>query len=91
MQEEDEKGEFAQPDGVWLRGLWMLILLVLFSLAEKVMWAVAVLQFAWMLFARRKNPHIAGFGEKLGNWMAMTARFQAGESEEKPFPWTQWR
>ncbi len=92
MQDDDARQEeYARPDGIWLRGLWMLVLLVLFSLAEKVMWLVALLQFGWMLFAGRKNPHITGFGEKLGNWMAMTAQFQAGTSEEKPFPWTPWR
>ena len=51
---------------------------------------VAVLQFAWMLIAGRRNPRIAAFGGRLGHWLAVTARFQAGLSEEKPFPWTDW-
>ncbi|MBK5934399.1 uncharacterized protein DUF4389 [Rhodovulum imhoffii] len=76
---------------VWFRGLWMLVLLILFSVAQTLLVITAVLQFAWMLFTRKHNENIADFGEKLGNWMAMNARFQAVSGEEKPFPWSEWK
>lgn len=76
---------------VWARGGWMLVLLILFSIAQTLLVATAILQFGWMLFTRRKNPHLTDFGVKLGNWMAMTARFEAVASEEKPFPWNEWK
>ena len=76
---------------IWIRGLQMLILAVLFAIAEAVLWICAVLQFGWMLFTQERNTRIASFGDKLANWVAITARFQTGESEDKPFPWTDWR
>ncbi|WP_175566921.1 DUF4389 domain-containing protein [Rhodovulum sp. ES.010] len=76
---------------VWTRGLWMLVLLLLFSIAQALLWATAILQFGWLLFTGRKNPHITDFGTKLGNWMAITARYQAVAGEEKPFPWSEWK
>ncbi|MGB8622655.1 MAG: DUF4389 domain-containing protein [Paracoccaceae bacterium] len=92
MEEELETTpERFERNSIWMRGLMMLVLLVLFSIAQTVLVACAVLQFGWMLFARERNRHIAGFGKALGNWMAMTARFEAGESEDKPFPWSAWR
>lgn len=75
---------------VWARGGWMLVLLILFSMAQMLLVATAIFQFGWMLFTRKKNPNITDFGTKLGNWMAKTARFQAVASEEKPFPWSAW-
>ncbi|MCO8146179.1 DUF4389 domain-containing protein [Rhodovulum tesquicola] len=69
----------------------MLVLLVLFSVAQTLLVATTVLQFGWMLFTKRKNPQITDFGVKLGNWMAITARYLAVASEEKPFPWTAWK
>ncbi|TCP44011.1 DUF4389 domain-containing protein [Rhodovulum marinum] len=81
----------AETRAVWARGGWMLVLLILFSIAQTLLVATAVLQFGWMLFTRAKNPHIADFGTRLGNWMAATARFQAVASDEKPFPWTEWK
>ncbi|TCM84599.1 DUF4389 domain-containing protein [Rhodovulum steppense] len=76
---------------VWIRGAWMLVLLILFSVAQTLLVATALLQFGWMLFTRQKNPHITEFGSRLGNWMAITARYLAVASEEKPFPWTAWK
>ncbi|WP_372605212.1 DUF4389 domain-containing protein [Actibacterium sp.] len=94
MTEETTTPADTTPDDsrkdVWLRGLWMLILVALFSLAQGLLVACAVLQFGWLLFAKQKNQHIAGFGEKLGNWLAATARFQSGATEDKPFPWSKW-
>ncbi|MHC0054872.1 DUF4389 domain-containing protein [Actibacterium sp. D379-3] len=91
MNDDATPPEFATRDGIWLRGLWMVILAVLFAVAETVLLVCAVLQFGWLLFAKKKNGFIADFGGKLGNWLAITARFQTGASEEKPFPWTAWR
>lgn len=87
----DGQGEFSRPESIWMRGLWMLLLGALFAVAEVLMWVIAVLQFGWMLFAKERNTRIAEFGEKLGNWLAITMRYQSGASEEKPFPWTDWR
>ncbi len=76
---------------IWLRGLWMLVLVILFGIAETVLVAVALIQFFWMLFAKEKNRLLVEFGESLGEWLKKTAEFQSGRSEDKPFPWTSWK
>lgn len=81
----------ALPQNVWLHGLLMLILLLLLHLALTVLWICAVFQFLWMLFARQRNTHIGEFGAQVANWMAMSAGFVSGSSDQKPFPWTAWR
>lgn len=87
---EASEPEKSDRSGVWMRGLWMLVLVFLFALAETVLFACAVLQFLWMLFSGKKNSNIAKFGDSLGRWLAATARFQSGATEEKPFPWSSW-
>ncbi|TCO71924.1 DUF4389 domain-containing protein [Rhodovulum euryhalinum] len=83
--------EAAESRAVWARGGWMLVLLILFSIAQSLLVATAILQFGWMLFTKAKNPHISDFGARLGNWMAINARYQAVASDEKPFPWSEWK
>ena len=66
MNEPDRDGGFKAPEGIWMRGLMMLILAFMFALAETVLAVVAVVQFLWMLFTKEKNALLADFGVDLG-------------------------
>ena len=79
------------PENVWLHGLTMLVLVLLVNLAQAVIGLVGLIQFLWMLIARERNAALAEFGAGLGTWLAITARFVGGASDERPFPWTRWR
>lgn len=82
--------KFDPPKGIWMRGLMMLILALMFGLAETVLGVVAVVQFLWMLFTKEKNALLVEFGTDLGKWLEAVARFQSGATEDKPFPWGKW-
>lgn len=88
MNEPEER--FEKPENIWMRGLWMLVFVLLFSLAETILAVIALVQFLWMLFAKEKNQLLLNFGRDLGLWMRHVAEFQSGSSEEKPFPWRPW-
>lgn len=75
------------PENLWMRGLYMLILAVLFGVAETLLVVSALVQFGWMVFAKQKNAFIAEFGADMGRWMSDVAAFQTGQTEDKPFPW----
>jgi uncharacterized protein DUF4389 len=81
---------FEPGDGVWLRGLWMLVLALLLSVARFVTLVAALIQFGWMLFAGEKNDNISAFGISLARWMARTVLFLTGASDDKPYPWRKW-
>ncbi len=74
----------------WMRGLFMLLLLLAFGVAQGLLWIVALVQFLWLLFAGEPNPALAQFGRSLSRWLADTGRFIACASEAKPFPWAAW-
>ena len=88
---QEEPGGREMPENIWMRGLYMILLAVMFGFAEAVLGLIAVLQFGWMLFAKEKNAMIADFGHDLGRWMAAVAEFQSGRTEAKPFPWDSWK
>jgi hypothetical protein len=75
---------------VWMRGLFMLLLLLAFALAQSLLWVIAIAQFCWLLFAGEHNAPIARFGRSLALWLAEVARFITCASETKPFPWAPW-
>lgn len=83
----------AAPDAgpsAWPRGAFMLLFIVLASLAQNLLSVIAVLQFLWLLFARAPNPFLTRFGAALGAWFQATARYQACASEDRPFPFADW-
>ncbi len=78
------------PENPWLRGLFMLLFLIFFGVAETLLGLLALLQFLWLVITGRPNDALRRFGASLALWLADAARFQACASDDKPFPWKPW-
>lgn len=85
-EDETRSGRSA----VWMRGLFMLLLLIAFGLAQTLLWATAIVQFLWLLFAGESNGLLVRFGKSLSRWLAETAQFATCGTDAKPFPWKAW-
>lgn len=88
--EMKEPESFEGPGNIWARGLWMIILALMFAVAETILGVTALIQWFWMVFTKKRNSFLSDFGKDLGGWMNDVARFQTGVTEEKPFPWKPW-
>jgi hypothetical protein len=86
---EQRKSSFGDS-AVWMRGLYMLLLVLAFGVAQTLLCVTAIAQFLWLLFAGEANGQIAQFGNSLSRWLADTARFLSCASDAKPFPWAPW-
>ena len=75
---------------VWMRGLYMFLLLLCFGLAEVALYVSAIMQFGWLVFTGAPNDSLLRFGVSLSVWIADTVRFITCASEDKPFPWRDW-
>ena len=82
--------EGAEPaESLWMRLLSMIIIGLMLSIAQTILYALAVVQFILMLTRKgRPNVEIAWFGKRLGDWLAKATRYQTAADEEKPWPWT---
>ena len=80
---------FSNP-ATWMRGLFMLLLLIAFGIAQGLLWVAAIVQFLWLLFSGEPNALIAQFGKSLSRWLSDTGRFLLCASEANPFPWAAW-
>ena len=83
---QDDEG-WVRQDGLWQRLVFSVILLVLFAVAQNLVWIVGLGQFLWMLFAGKPNHQISAFGARLGIWLKNTVFYVSGMTDEKPFPW----
>ena len=55
---------------VWMRGLFMLVLIIGFAVGQWLLNLLALVQFLWLLFAREPNGFLARFGNSLAIWLA---------------------
>ena len=82
--------ESVKTRSTWIRGLYMLLFALIFSLAEVVLAAVAVFQFVSVLLTRRTNDNLLAFGRSLSVYICEVARYVTFNQEERPFPFSPW-
>ena len=75
----------------WLRGLFMLLFAVLYTIAEFVVTAVVLLQFLIVVVTGERNERLTRLGERLSLYVYDVLRYLTWNSEERPFPFADLR
>lgn len=73
-----------------MRGIYMLIFFVIYSIAEIVVMFIAVFQFLLTLFTGKVNERLIKFSQTLSTFIYQTMLFFMFNSEEKPYPFAPW-
>ncbi len=86
--------EVSQTSGdrrnIWLRGLFMLLMLVVLNVCGTVLCIVTVIQFVVALVNGGPNARLVVFGRNLGSYMRQIVYFLTFSREEVPFPFSEW-
>ena len=88
-----EKGELTQNlkrGDTWVRGLYMLLFAVIYSVAEVVLVVLAVFQFISRLITNRVNERLLKLGQQLSTYLYQLLLFFTFNSEERPYPFAAW-
>ena len=75
---------------VWLRGLYMLLMMLVLHVFGTVLVVVAIIQFVIVLMNESPNERLVTFGRNLGIYLRQIAHFLTFASEEVPFPFSEW-
>lgn len=89
MEKETLRHNLTARD-TWMRGLYILLFAVFYSLAELVLVAVVVFQFISQLVSGRVNARLLEFGQQLSQYLYDALRFFTFNSEVKPYPFSSW-
>lgn len=84
------ENETSPENNIWLRGVFMILFGILYSLAGTVLFAVAVMQFIFVLLGNAPNTRLLAFGRSLGSHVQQIVNFQSFNTEERPFPFNDW-
>lgn len=91
MQDIDDDRPTAPLDKseepLWKRLVFMLIIAAMLSIAQSILFLIAVIQFIIILIDQRQpNERLADFGCMVGAWVAKAARYMSIATDAKPWP-----
>ena len=85
----DIKENFKQQS-TWLRGLYMLMFALFYSVADIVLFAVVIFQFLLKLFTGNNNPRLLKLGQSLATYIYQIIQFLTFNSDYQPYPFGAW-
>jgi len=85
----DEKDREQQKTR-WLRGLFMLLFLIVYEIAQLLLVATAVVQFLFSVITGKSNYNLRNFGSSLGQYARQIIDYVTYNSAVRPFPFTEW-
>ena len=86
----DSLKQNLKSGSTWKRGLFMLLFVVLYSVAEFVLTATVLFQFGARLITGRVNLRLLRFGQSLATYIYQIILFQTFKTETMPYPFEVW-
>jgi hypothetical protein len=86
----EEFKEHVKDSSVWTRLLFMALFATLYWVAEVVLAVVVLFQFLSVLLTGNKNEKVLTLGAQLSTYAYQIFSFLTYNSEEKPFPMSDW-
>ncbi len=79
-----------QTGDSWIRGLYILLFGLLYSIAEIVLWAIVLFQFGSQLITARPNERLLAFTQGLNTYIYLILQYITYRSDDKPYPFDEW-
>jgi len=79
-----------KQQSTWMRGLYMLLFTLFYSIAEAVLFAVVVFQFLLQLFTADTNPRLLKLGQGIATYIYQIIQFLTFNSDYQPYPFGAW-
>jgi len=87
---EDALKQNLKEKGTWLRGFYMLLFVLLISIAKVVILAVIIFQFISELITGKTNQRLLKLGQGLSTYSYQILVFLTYNSEYRPYPFGAW-
>ncbi|WP_460274901.1 DUF4389 domain-containing protein [Celeribacter sp. ULVN23_4] len=85
-----EKRPEEITENIGARILFSILIWIMMNLASTIIGVLAILQAVILLLNNKKpNARVADAGTDMGIWYAKATRYITGDSEVKPWPWTE--
>jgi hypothetical protein len=79
-----------KKQSTWIRGLYMLLFAIFYTIAEVVLFAVVFFQFILKLLTGDTNERLRKLGQCIGTYIYQIIQFFSFNSEVHPYPFGAW-
>ena len=87
---KEEMRENLIDEGIWMRGVFMILFLIAYNIVEFLILLVALFQFVAVLFTGRVNEAVLRLGNNLSFFALETFQYLTFNSNLRPFPFSPW-
>ena len=87
---DEELKQNIKERKTWLRGLYMLLFLVFYSVAKVIIFAVIAIEFLLTLFTGKTNERLVKLGQNLSTYLYQILTFLTFNTNEHPYPFGTW-
>ena len=87
---KEETRENLIDEGIWRRGVFMLVFLIAYNIAEVLIVLITLFQFVTVLFTGRVNEAVLRLGNNLSIFVFEAFQFLTFNSNIRPFPFSPW-
>jgi hypothetical protein len=86
----NELKDNIKKQSTWMRGLYMLLFAVLYTLADFVLFIIVVFQFVLKLLTGDTNERLRKLGQSIATYIYQVLQFLNFNSEQHPYPFGAW-
>ena len=79
-----------KQQSTWIRGLYMVLFSIFYTIADFVLFAVVVFQFILKLFTGDTNDRLRKLGLSISTYIYEILQFLTFNSEQHPYPFGTW-
>ncbi len=82
--------ENLKETATWLRGIYMILFVIIYWVAEVIVSVVILFQFLSLLITRNKNEKLLTLGQSLSTYIYQIMAYLTFSSEARPYPISDW-
>jgi len=87
---DDDIKQYLSAKETWIRGAYILLFALFYSVAEFVLFAVVVFQFLATLFTGQPNRRARDLGQSISSYFYQIIQFMTANTDERPYPFGPW-
>ena len=79
-----------KQQSTWMRGFYMLLFTLFYSIAEVVLFATVIFQFLLKLLTDETNPRLQKLGQSIATYIYQITQYLTFNSDYQPYPFGAW-